>query len=220
MRPSLPTGLLALVAGALPAAAQERVPPPATAFPPSITTSIGLAAFSPRYESSVTGSEYSYGSSVSISLRADYPLTRRVGLSAEAMVAPLAKQRVETPNFGRTVGDDIIVYGIHAGLAGRLKPGAPVFFQVGGGLTTASKHAHPEADGSPMEPHAGLTIGYDGSVFGRANIRVTYSARLASVDAPDDVTVPLDEKSMAFDQVVQVGLRFVPSRVSVRRAGP
>lgn len=219
MRPSLPAGLLALLAGALPAAAQERVPPPATAFPPAVTTSAGIAAFAPRYESSVSGTEFSYGSSLALTARADYPLTRRLGLAAELMVAPLAKQRVQAPNVGRTIYDNIMVYGFHAGVAGRFKPGAPVFFQLGAGLTMASKHAHPDADGSPMEPHGGLTIGYDASAFGRANIRVIYSARLAFPDAPDDATLPIDEKSVALDHVILVGLRFVPSRVPVRRTG-
>lgn len=218
MRPSLSAGLLAVVASALPAAAQERVPPPAAAFPPAITSSVGIAAFAPRYESSVSGTEFSYGSSLVLAARADYPLTRRLGLAAEVMVAPLAKQRVQAPDIGRTVGDNIMVYGFHAGVSGRLKPGAPVFFQVGAGLTMASKHAHPDADGRPLEPHGGLTIGYDGSAFGRSNIRVTYSARLALPDAPDDTTLPIDEKSVALDHVIQVGLRFVPSRA--RRAGP
>ena len=39
-------------------------------------------------------------------------------------------------------------------LAGRLKPAAPVFFQLGGGMTMATKHAFPNAEGSPVEPHA------------------------------------------------------------------
>ena len=222
MRPSLSAAALALLAAITSASAQERVPPPATAFAPSITTSLGFAAFAPRYEAPVSRTEYSFGSSLAITARGDYPLSRRLGVSGELMVAPLAKQRLENPEFGRTVADNITVFGFHAGLAGRLKPAAPVFFQLGGGLTMATKHAYPDADGSAMEPHAGLTVGYDGGAFGRANIRVTYSARLAFVDAPDNLpdAATVEEKSSALDHVVQVGLRFVPSRTPVRRAGP
>ena len=218
MRPSLSAAALALATTALSASGQERLPPPATAFAPSITTSLGFAAFSPRYEAPGTGTEYSFGSSLAITARADYPLTRRLGFSGELMVAPLAKQRVEHPEFGRTVADNVLVFGFHAGLAGRLKPAAPVFFQIGGGLTMATKHAFPDTEGQPMEPHAGLTVGYDAAPFGRANLRVTYSARLALSEMPDDVD--LDKKSTALDHVVLVGLRFVPSRAPVRRAGP
>ncbi len=222
MRPSLSVGALAMLAAATSASAQERVPPPATAFAPSITTSLGFAAFAPRYEAPVSRTEYGFGSSLAVTARGDYPLSRRLGMSGELMVAPLAKQRVEHPEFGRTVADDVILFGFHAGLAGRLKPAAPVFFQVGGGLTMATKHAFPDAEGSAMEPHAGLTVGYDGGVFGRANIRVTYSARFAFVDVPEDLpdAASVEKKSSALDHVVQVGLRFVPSRTPVRRAGP
>ena len=218
MRPSLSAAALALVASTAVVPAQERVPPPTTAFAPSITTALGFAAFAPRYAAPVSGTEYSFGSSLAVTARADYPLTRRLGFSGELMVAPLAKQRVEHPEFGRTVADNIIVFGLHAGLAGRLKPAAPVFFQVGGGLTMATKHAYPDVEGRPLEPHAGFTVGYDGAPFGRANIRVTYSARFAFAGMPDDVAV--EKKSAALDQVVQIGLRFVPSRAPVRRAGP
>src|SRR5687768_11403110 len=100
MRPSLSAAALALVAGAVGASAQERVAPPATAFPPAITTSLGFAAFAPRYEEPVSGTEYSFGSSLALTARADYPLTRRVGLSGELLVAPLAKQRIEDPVAG------------------------------------------------------------------------------------------------------------------------
>ena len=218
MRPSLSAAALALAATALSASGQERLPPPVTAFAPSITTSLGFAAFSPRYVAPATGTDYSFGSSLAMTARADYPLTRRLGFSGELMVAPLAKQRSEHPEFGRMVAGNITVFGVHAGLAGRLKPAAPVFFQVGAGLTMATKHAVPGAEGRPMEPHAGFTVGYDGAQFGRTNVRVTYSARLAVPDMPDDVT--LDKKSVSFDHVLQVGLRFVPSRTPVRRAGP
>ena len=218
MRPSLSAALLAFVASGVSAQAQARVAPPATAFPAAITTSVGFIAFAPRYDQATTGADYSFGSSLALGLRGDYPLTRRLGLLAEVMVAPLAKQRSEHPELGRTVYDKIIVYGFHAGIGGRLKPGAPVFFQLGGGLTSASKHAFPEAEGTPMEPHAGFTIGYDASVFGRSNIRLTYSGRFASPDAPDEESI--ESKSMVFDHVVQVGLRYVPSRTPVRRARP
>ena len=218
MRPSLSAAALALLAAAASASAQERVPPPVTAFAPSITTSLGFASFAPRYEAPASGVEYSFGSSLALTARGDYPLSRRLGFSGEVMVAPLAKQRIEHPETGRNVADNIVVFGFHAGLAGRFKPAAPVFFQVGGGLTMAPKHAFPDAEGSPMEPHAGLTIGYDGGAFGRANIRVTYSARVAFPELPDEVAV--EKKSTALDHVVQVGLRFVPSRTPVRRAGP
>ena len=219
MRPSsFIAAALAFAVGAPDAAAQERVPPPATAFAPSITTSLGFAAFAPRYVGSGTRFEYSFGSSLAVTARADYPLTRRLGFTGEVMVAPLAKQRIEDPEFGRTVADNLIVFGAHAGVAGRLKPAAPVFFQLGAGVTMATKHAVPDVDGQPVEPHAGVTVGYDGAPFGRANIRVTYSARLAFADMPDDVD--LEKKSAALDHVVQVGLRFVPSRTPVRRAGP
>jgi hypothetical protein len=204
------------------ASAQERVAPPATSFAPSITTALGFAAFAPRYEEPATGREYGFGSSLALTAKADYPLSRRLGFSGELMVAPLAKQRIEDPVAGRTVLEKMLVFGFHAGLAARLKPAAPVFFQVGGGMTMATKHALPDAEGSPIEPHAGLTIGYDGAPFGRTNIRVTYSARLAFAALPDDVPdeVSIEKKSMALDHVVQVGLRFVPSRTPVRRAGP
>src|SRR5688500_17993042 len=103
MRPSLSAAALALAAGAVSIPAQERVRPPATAFPPAITTSLGFAAFAPRDEDPVSGTEYSFGSSLSLTARGDYPLTRGLGLSGELMVAPLAKQRIEHPEFGRTV---------------------------------------------------------------------------------------------------------------------
>jgi len=222
MRPSLSAAVPALFAVAVSLPAQERVPPPATAFPPAITASLGFAAFAPRYAEPISGTKYSFGSSIAITARGDYPLSRRVGLTGELMVAPLGKQRIEDPVAGRTVEGKLIVFGFHAGLAGRLKPAAPVFFQVGGGMTMATKHALPGAEGSPIEPHAGLTIGYDGSVFGRANVRVTYSARLAFPDLPDAVPdgATIEKESTALDQVLQVGLRFVPSRTPVRGAGP
>ena len=218
MATTLPAAALALLAVAANASAQERVPPPATGFAPSVTTSLGFASFAPRYVAPVSRAEYSYGSSLVVSARGDYPLSRRLGISGELMIAPLAKQRIEHPETGRNVADDIVVFGFHAGIAGRLKPAAPVFFQLGGGMTRATKHAFPDSEGSPVEPHAGLTVGYDGGAFGRANIRVTYSARLAFGVVPDDVAV--EKKSTALDHVLQVGLRFVPSRVPVRRAGP
>lgn len=219
MRPSLPAVALALIAGAAAAPAQERVPVPERAFPAAITTSIGIASFSDRYVQDVSGVEYAFGGSLALSVRGDMPLTRRVGFLTELMVAPLAKQRAEHPLFGRSVQDGVVVVvAAHAGLGGRLKPAAPVFFEVGGGVTMATKHALPDADGRSIEPHAGFTIGYDARPFGRSNIRFTYTGRLGLIDEPDDPTI--EAKSMAYDQVIQIGLRFVPSRVAIRRARP
>ena len=186
---------------------------PARAFPVALTTSLGVASFSPRYEQPATRTKYGFGSSLVITARGDYPLTRRLGLTGELSVAPLAKQRADHREFGRVVHGKLLVLGADAGIAGRFKPGAPVYFQVGGGAILATKHALPGADGQAFEPYAGFTVGYDARPFGRSNIRVSYSGRIAAADIPDTgedmgpwVT------NAAFDQVLQVGIRFVPSR--------
>lgn len=192
------------------------MPAPARAFPAAVTTAIGVAGFATRYAQVDT--DHGFGSSLVISAHGDYPLTRRLGLLAEVMVAPLAKQRAEHPDFGRVVRDKIIIFGAHAGIGGRLKPGAPVFLEVGGGVSVATKHALPDADGQPVEPHAGFTIGYDASPFGRSNFRISYSGRVTAVATPD--AADLEARSMAYDQVIRIGLRFVPSRAPALRGRP
>lgn len=200
------------------ASSQDRPLPPARAFPLAITTSAGLASYSPRYQQPDTRTKYGFGSSLVISARGDLPLTRRLGLMGEISAAPLAKQRADHGEFGPVVHDGLIVLGVEAALAGRFKPGAPVFFAVGGGTLMASKHALPNAEGRPVEPYAGITVGYDASQFGRSNIRITYSARIAAADIPEPPggTRYPAATNAAFDQVLQVGLRFVPSRPAVR----
>ena len=201
---------LFLLAVAAPADAQrDRVI--RQAFAPSITPFIGATGFGVRTVGVSDDTHFDYANGLAIGLQADRPLTRRTGLQGTFMLSPLT--RVVATN-GPAVGDldRTVVGAIDLGIAGRLKPGAPLFVFAGGGATMALKRAALEPDGFGADPHASVGVGLDFMRFERTGFRIMYLAHFVKPSSPDEAQ--WTAKSSAYDQVVAIGGRMMLGKES------
>ena len=201
MRAILPA-LAAVALGATPAEAQaERA---RRAFEPALSLTLSANQFGTRLEG--PSAEYRYKNSAGLGVWGELPITRRTGLLATANVAPLSKQRAEGANDNVAVYGSVLAYGADAGIGARLKPSAPVFFFLGGGVVAASKIADPNDDGSVFEPRGTVAVGYDARRRGPWNLRALYAGHLV---VPGEGNLPdTSAASTAYDWSVQVGGRY------------
>ena len=194
---------LALLAAAPPAYAQmERV---TTAFAPSVTPWLGLAVFNTR----VTGGDgtFSYSNSVAVGVRADRPLTRRVGMMASLGVAPFSKRKAEGGDE-TVLGSSVFVVSGDVGLAARLKPAVPVFFFAGGGGSYASRGT--TTSDATFAPQGTIAVGYDAGRRDRPNGRFVWVGHF--VFPPDPGVAGYSNKAMAFEWAFEAGLRIPVGR--------
>lgn len=193
--------LLASALAALPAAAQT--PRVRRAFEPAITPWFGMRTFGDRAKS-VSGATTKYGGSYAVGATVELPLSRRTAFTADLHVAPSAGQRLDAPT-GIVSYDDALATSLTAGVAARLRPQAPIYFFVGGGLLSVSKKSVPDAEGSVLEPVGDFGFGYDGARVGRWNVRGIF--RGAIVRPADPESPGFAATGGAFDWSVGLGAR-------------
>jgi hypothetical protein len=202
MPPRLVAVLLALSL-ARPAAAQfpERT---RRAFERSITGAAGITSFGNR----VTGplGTYRYKASLSLTAEGEVPVTRRSGVLALVTIAPLSKQKLDVTGGSTLLGRSLTVFSGDAALGWRLKPSAPVFIALGGGVTSSATTLASTGGRGVTEPHGTIVLGYDGRRDGRANFRVMFVQHLVVPKSPDESTYTA--KSMALDWSIALGARI------------
>lgn len=208
MRTLLLTALCAAVA--VDAAAQIQTTP--RAFEPSISPWIGIASFGTRQ--TANDFEASYRGSVTIGVRGELPLTRRVGLLGNVSLSPVAKQRYEGP-VTTELRDNVVIMRGDLALGWRFIPRAPVFFFAGGGIIRATRPAFPDFDQAVTEPRGLFGFGYDRPAQGRWNFRLTATGFVSKPAEPDPLawdapgTPPnVATKSTVFDWSVEIGARY------------
>lgn len=204
---------ISLLSAAIAASAGAQAVEAGRAFEPSVTPWVGVSSFGDRIRTQNAVS--AYRNSPTVGLRAEFPLTRRIGLLGGFSVAPLSKQAEENVAT-RAFFDDVVIYRAEAGLGWRFKPAAPVFFYGGGGLFGATKYALRDTEGSPLDPMAAVGLGYDRAASGPWSFRVMYTSYLVFPSAPDPPpdspsTVP-EAKSSAHDWSLQFGGRYTFGR--------
>ena len=197
--------MLLLVAAAAPARAQrERVI--RQAFAPAITPFFGVTGFGVRTTDVSDDARFDYANGMAVGVQFDRPLTRRTGLLATVAITPLTRvigtREPDVRDFDRTV-----VAGLDLGIAGRLKPSAPLFVYLGGGGTLATKRAVREPDGFGADPRATAGIGIDVMRLERTGFRLLYLAHWVKPTTPD--ASRWVAKSTAFDQTVAIGGRLM-----------
>lgn len=174
------------------------------AFPRSGGAAIGVSGFGNRSANS-GGGTFSYKGSVVVGGRYDHPLSRRTGLLVGLSVAPLSQQRGK--GGSSVVLTEKLMIGIADAAVGfRLKPVAPIFFAVGGGITYATKPPANTATGAVSEPHALFSIGYDAPSSTRWNVRTVFTNRFVIV--ADDSDLNTTSESSAYDWTFEVGGRY------------
>ena len=193
--------LLASALAAVPAAAQT--PRVRRAFEPAISPWIGMRNFGDRAKS-VSGARTSYGGSYAIGATLDLPMSRRTAFRADLHVAPSANQRLDETN-GIVSYDDAIGTQLTAGVAAKLRPQAPVFFFLGGGVLAMSKKSVADAEGSTIEPVGNFGFGYDGARVGAWNVRALVQGNVVKPADPD--SPGFAATGVAFDWVIGLGAR-------------
>jgi hypothetical protein len=212
MRLLLLLAVLALSAQVAPAQIARTAP----AFVPALSPWIGVTSFGARQ--AFASRDASYRGSLTVGVRGDLPLTRRLGLLGNVSLSPLAKQRTEDP-FGTQLHEGVTIVRADAALGWRFIPRAPVFFFGGGGILAATKPAFPQFDESVVEPRGLFGLGYDRASAGRLNFRVVATGFITAPADPDPGSyvgsgeVPvLVIKSTTFDWALEVGARYTFSR--------
>lgn len=206
----LPLLLSALGVSAATAAAQ--IPRTASAFVPAISPWVGVTSFGARQ--ALGTREASYRGSITVGVRGDLPLTRRVGLLANVAVSPFARQRTED-DVGADLHERVTVLRADAALGWRFIPRAPVFFFGGGGILAATKPAYPDFDDAVIEPRVLFGLGYDRQSSGPWNFRVAATGFFTSPAEPEPLSwvggggvPPVQTESTAFDWALELGARY------------
>jgi hypothetical protein len=196
--------MLLCIAVASPASAQrDRI---RQAFAPAVTPFIGAMSFGMRSTEVADGAEFEYANGIALGVQLDRPLTRRTGLLVTLAATPLS--RVVRRLDGVIVDlDRTLVGGLDLGLAGRLKPGAPLFVYVGGGAALATHGATRETSGFVAEPRGSVGLGIDLMRLEHTGVRLLYLAHFTKPASPDDAR--WSAKSSAFDQTFAIGGRIM-----------
>lgn len=193
--------------------ARTQLAPELRSFEPSITPWIGSTFYDKRL--SAPNRKAGYRNSPTVGLRADFPITRRIGLIGGVSVSPMSKQ-LEESSFGSSFVENVTAYRAEAGLGWRFKPTAPVFFYGGGGVFGATKYALPGTSGSVLEPMAAFGLGYDRASKGRWSFRAALTTYLVFPSAPDPPSdspdLKIEAASVAQDWALQIGGRYMLSR--------
>ena len=155
------------------------------AFEPAATYFIAGTGFGDRvHAAAATADQYDYNNGIAIGVQGERPWTRRTALMGTVAITPLSRV---TRTFNETVGDRarIAIVGLDLGVAGRLKPSAPVFGYLGGGAVVATRPPSEDLSGLHGEPRVTLGVGYDALRRERAGFRVAYFAHHVFTRAPN-----------------------------------
>jgi hypothetical protein len=200
------------------ATAAAQIARTAPAFVPSVSPVIGVGSFGARQ--ALGSRDARYRGSLTVGVRGDLPLTRRIGLLGTVAIVPFARQRTED-DVGAELHERVTILRADAALGWRFIPRAPVFFFGGGGVMAATKPAYPEFDDSVIEPRALLGLGYDRQSSGRWNFRILATGFFTSPAEPEPLSwvgpggvPPVRTKSTAFDWTLEVGGRYTFPRGS------
>lgn len=180
-RPALLGVLAAAVLCADPASAQR---PLRRAFEPAVTPFVAGTGFGDRVRSTTTVlAEYDYNNGVGLGIQAERPWTRRTALMTTLAVTPLTHV---TRTYNGAVSDRarILVLGLDAGIAGRLKPSAAVFGYLGGGATVATSPPSEDLSGIHAEPRLSFGIGFDAMRRERTGFRLAYLGHYVFTRSP------------------------------------
>jgi hypothetical protein len=204
-RPLLQAGaaMLLLAVAATPARAQRAI---RRAFAPAITPFFGATGFGVRTTEVAGDADFDFANSFAIGVQLDHPLTRRTGVIATAALTPLTRV-IATQGQAIADLDRTVVAGLDVGLAGRLKPGAPLFVYAGGGATLSSRTPAFEPGGFGASPRGTLGFGIDFMRLERTGFRFIYMAHWVKPSSPDESR--WTAKSSAFDQTIAVGGRLM-----------
>jgi hypothetical protein len=144
---------------------------PGTAFAQassSVALGAGFMTFGTRLERE--DFTFEYANSVSIELRGEKSLGRRLGIMIAGMVAPSSAQRATIGDFG--IFDDVTAFGGELALSFRFKPSAPIYFYGGGVFMHFTDYADPrEVKAGVNEPGAAFGLGFDLNTERKYNIR-------------------------------------------------
>ena len=195
--------MLLLLAAATPARAQRVI---RQAFSPAITPFFGITGFGERTTATTDGARYDYANGIGIGVQLDRPLSRRTGLLATVAISPLTRV-VGTLEPAVADFDRAVVAGLDLGVAGRLKPSAPLFVYLGGGATLATKRAAREPDGFGADPRGTVGVGIDLMRLERTGFRLIYMAHWVKPSTPD--ASRWVATSTAFDQTIAIGGRLM-----------
>jgi hypothetical protein len=195
--------MLVLVVAATPARAQRVV---RQAFAPAITPFFGATGFGARTTDLASDARYDYANGFAIGVQLDRPLTRRTGILATIALTPLTRV-VGTQEPAIIDLDRTLVAGLDVGLAGRLKPGAPLFVYAGGGATLATRSAALEPGGFDADPRGTVGFGIDLMRLERTGFRFLYLAHWVKPSTPDESRWLA--RSSAFDQTIAIGGRLM-----------
>jgi hypothetical protein len=196
--------LLVLAATLASTVASAQSTPLLLAFPRSAGATIGVSGFGNRSHNS-GGGQFSYKGSLVVGGRYDQSLSRRTGLLVGLSVAPLSQQRGKG-GASVVLTEKLIVGMVDAAVGFRMKPVAPVFFALGGGITYATKPPANTATGAVSEPHALFAIGYDAPSSTRWNVRTVFINRFVIVGEDSDLNTT--SESSAYDWTFEVGARY------------
>lgn len=197
--------MLLLLAAAAPLPAQsDRVI--RQAFAPAVTPIIGAAGYGERTVAATDGTRFDYNNGLTLGVQLDRPLTRRTGLMGTVAITPLTRV-VGTRDIATADLDRTVVAGLDLGIAGRLKPAAPLFVYLGAGALLATKRPAAETDGFGAEPRATAGVGIDLMRRERTGFRLLYLAHWAKPSSPDDARWAA--QSTAFDQTMAIGGRYM-----------
>lgn len=202
-RPALLGVLAAIALCADTASAQRQL---RRAFEPAVTPFIAGTGFGARVRSTTsTVADYDYNNGVAIGALVERPWTRRTAVMGLVSATPLTHV---TRTFNEAVSDRarVVVFGLDAGVAGRLKPSAAVFGYVGGGATVGTKPPSEDLSGLHAEPRATVGVGYDAMRRERTGFRVAYFGHYVFTRSPgaDYATVG----SSAMDWTLVLGGRY------------
>lgn len=179
-------------------------------FERAITPFIGATGFGARTTGVATQNgapgDFGYNNGLALGAQADLPLTRRTAVMATLAITPVSHVTLTYGTGGVASLDRTMLAGLDVGLAGRLKPGAPLFAYVGGGGLLATHRAAGEGAGAGVDPRASAGLGVDFGRHTRSGVRLMYLAHLAFPTTPDAAQFPA--RSSAFDFTVFLGGRF------------
>jgi hypothetical protein len=189
------------------AAAQSAEPRVTQAFASALIWSAGPRFYGARQATRVDQIKFSTGPA--FEARLQHPLSRRTGFMTGVQLAPQAKQeRMGSDGTSLNPGAKAPLASLDAGLAARLKPGAPVYGYVGAGALVATKGPDPldSASGTHVEPQGTFGVGFDSHPGRRVGLRIVY-AGFVSKPKSSSVADILETKTIAYDWTIMLGAR-------------
>ena len=178
---------------------------PTRAFETAVVPAIGFAGFGERFED-IRRSRFQYNASLALGAQLQRGLTRRTGVMATVLLAPLSHVLENGADESTIVGSRAIIGVVDAGVAGRLKPRVPVYGYLGGGMLVGTRPPATATTGSYLEPRATFGFGVDAMRGSRGGLRVTYLGHVAFPHDPGGV--PYARERSVYDWTLLAGARI------------